>query len=94
MHVHEGPTDYRDNKEKNANNVKDFVQPTSKDRAKKQHNGSTTSNSTTCLEMLQKFQQDYARYEEQAVASTSEELKIKIALKERQVKATNEVLKL
>jgi len=72
-----------------------LVRPIGRDRAKKLRSSSTSaSNSSACLEMLQKFQADRARYEEQIVAAASDESKIKLDLKKRQVKATEDMVKL
>jgi hypothetical protein len=57
-----------------------FVRPMGRDRAKKARSTSTSINSTACMAMLQKFQEDRARfeekatkYEDQAAASTEED---------------------
>ena len=72
-----------------------IIRPLGRDKAKKlRTSSSTASNSTAYLEMLQKFQEDRVKYEQQIVASASEESKIKINLKERLVKATEESLRL
>jgi len=86
----------RDARGNNETVPEPIVRPMGRDRTKKLRSSTTAtaSNSTACIEMLQKFQQDRSKYEEQVVAATSEEAKIKIELKERQVKAAEDLVKL
>lgn len=78
-----------------------FVRPMGRDRAKKARSTSTSSNSTACMALLEKFQEDRARfeekatkYEDQAATSTEEDRRDMKMYRDRKIQLSENMFKL
>lgn len=78
-----------------------FVRPMGRDRAKKARSTSTSSNSTACMALLEKFQEDRARFEEKATkyedldaASTEEDRRDMKMYRDRKIQLSENMFKL
>jgi cell division protein FtsB len=71
-----------------------FRRPPGRDRTKKAHSGNASMNSTACIEMIEKFQLDRAKFEEQAATSTNAEREDLKEYRERKMKLSEDMFKL
>jgi hypothetical protein len=71
-----------------------FRRSPGRDRTKKTRSGNASMNSTACIEMIEEFQLDRAKFEEQATTSANVEREDLKEYRQRKMKLSEDMFKL